>query len=251
MTPKKSKKANLEKKKSSFLQLGFIVAISFTLVAFEWSTNEFQSSDIASNLKEELSPEVVSEISFSKPQPFKPQPLNNSKKDNSVVIVTEEAVDKKEKKEDKLFKDIVITDFIKEKDDEPIKIEKVKAPRKPFNADSPLFDGVLPHYESRGGLDGKEMFDCISDQIKVKYAPNTDNIGSLRFTGDQIVTTTFTVDENGKVSDVYIHGAKKLEKDLVKEVERSIFNLPQMIPGSQGGEPIKARFTLPLNFTMK
>ena len=251
MTPKKTKKANLEKKKSSFLQLGFIVAISFTLVAFEWSTNEFQSNELASSLNEELSPEIVNEVSFSRPQPIKEKISNNSKSDNSIVIVSDKADDNDEKKKDKVFVEVNTSDFIEEKDNDSIIIEKVKVPRKPFNADSPFFDGILPHYESCVGLNGKEMFDCISDQIKVKFSPDTDNIGTLRFTGNQLVTTTFTVDENGKVSEVYIHGAKKLEKDLLKEVERAIFNLPQMIPGSQGGEPIKARFTLPLNFTLK
>ena len=251
MTSKKSNKANLEKKKSTFLQLGFIVAISFTLVAFEWSSNEFQSDELASSLNEELSPEIVNEISFTKPQLLKPQPTDNSKTDKSFVIVVEDVKDKKEKKVVKVFVDINPSDFIKEKENDSIIIEDVKVPKKPVNADSPFFDGILPHYKSCIGLDGEEMFDCISGQIKDKFSPETDNISSLRFTGSQLVTTTFTIDETGNVSEVYIHGAKKLEKDLVKEVKKAIFELPQMIPGSQGGEPIKARFTLPLNFTIQ
>ncbi|MBE0668749.1 MAG: energy transducer TonB, partial [Bacteroidales bacterium] len=40
MESKKSDKANLENKKSIFLQIGIVVAIMVSLVAFEWTTGE-------------------------------------------------------------------------------------------------------------------------------------------------------------------------------------------------------------------
>ena len=68
MTQKKSKKANLENNKCTFLQLGFIVAISFTLVAFEWLESEHLATDIESNLNAELAPEPIIEVDLLKPK---------------------------------------------------------------------------------------------------------------------------------------------------------------------------------------
>ena len=68
MINKKSKTANLENNKSTFLQLGFIVAISFTLVAFEWLESEHLGTDIESNLNAELAPEHIIEVDLIKPK---------------------------------------------------------------------------------------------------------------------------------------------------------------------------------------
>jgi protein TonB len=38
MEPKKSPKADLEKKRGLFLQIGLVVAMAVTLVAFEWKS---------------------------------------------------------------------------------------------------------------------------------------------------------------------------------------------------------------------
>ena len=86
MTPKKSKIANLEKKKSTFLQLGFIVAISFTLVAFEWLDSEHLGTGIESNLNAELVPETIIEFDIIKPKKKVIIPPKKTKT-NTVVIV--------------------------------------------------------------------------------------------------------------------------------------------------------------------
>ena len=44
MEPKKNEKANLENKKSMFLQIGIIIALLACLVAFEWTSGEKRDS---------------------------------------------------------------------------------------------------------------------------------------------------------------------------------------------------------------
>jgi protein TonB len=45
MELKKSQKANLEKRKSMFLEIGLVVALSIILVAFEWTQGEGNEDD--------------------------------------------------------------------------------------------------------------------------------------------------------------------------------------------------------------
>ena len=85
MINKKSKTANLENNKNTFLQLGFIVAISFTLVAFEWLESEHLGADIESNLKAELAPEPIIEVDLIKPKKKVVVPKKKTKT-NTVLI---------------------------------------------------------------------------------------------------------------------------------------------------------------------
>ena len=85
MISKKSKTANLEKKRSTFLQLGFIVAISFTLVAFEWLDSEHIGNGIESNLNAELPPETIIEVDLIVPKKSVVIPQKKAKT-NTVVI---------------------------------------------------------------------------------------------------------------------------------------------------------------------
>jgi periplasmic protein TonB len=41
MELKKSDKANLEKKKGLFLQIGLVTVLALLLIAFEWTTRKF------------------------------------------------------------------------------------------------------------------------------------------------------------------------------------------------------------------
>ena len=246
MIEKKTKKADLERKKSTYLQIGLIVAVSFTLVAFEWSTPKWILPEFVSGLEEELNPEVVHAAELSKPQKPNQPAQKQSVTNPTVVIVTEEPPVVNNVEPIEVFK-IDPSEFVEDTKDSVI-IEKVK-PTETVNAG--LFEGTLPHYKECIGLTDKEMFECISDQINIKISPNTRNIHSLNYTGPKRIKATFTVDEKGNVSEIYVHKEKSFEKDIVKEVKRAIFALPQMIPGSQGDDPVKVRFTLPMSFSVQ
>ena len=54
MELKKAKKVDLEKRKSMFLEIGLVTALSFILIAFEWTKGEGKDDNT----------DVVSEIQF-------------------------------------------------------------------------------------------------------------------------------------------------------------------------------------------
>ena len=60
------------------------------------------------------------------------------------------------------------------------------------------------------------------------------------------VTVNFIVDENGKVSDVNV--AEGVNKDLDREALRVCRLLPDFIPATVNGEPVKVLFSLPIRF---
>ena len=62
------------------------------------------------------------------------------------------------------------------------------------------------------------------------------------------VVSEFTVNEDGKVSDIKI--LKSPSKGFDKEVTRVIKLMPPFSPGMQQGRPVKVRFVLPFTFSV-
>jgi len=231
MTPKKSKTANLEKKKSTFLQLGFIVAISFTLVAFEWSDSEHLGTGIESTLNEELAPETIIEVDLIKPK--KKVVISPKKtKTNTVVIAKKPIVaagpviiDPNAGNDPPINWDI----FDKGDPDETIKVE----------LDSVyIFVQEMPEFP--GGL--KAMYEFMGDNIK--YPTISAEAGSQ---GQAYVN--FTIEKNGKITDVKILGGSA-DKRCKKEAARVVDSMPKWKPGEQGGKKVRVSYTLPVRFVL-
>ena len=222
MTPKKSKTANLEKKKSTFLQLGFIVAISFTLVAFEWLDSDHLGKGIESNLNAELVPETIIEVDVIKPKKKVIIPPKKTKT-NTVVIAKKPIVaagaviiDPNAGNEPPINWDI----FDKGVQDEPIVILEM-----------PEFPGGLP-----------AMYKFMGDNIK--YPTMSAEDGSQ---GQAYVN--FTIEKNGKITDVKILGGSA-DKRCKKEAARVIESMPEWKPGEQGGKRVRVSYTIPVRFVL-
>ncbi|MBC8487965.1 MAG: energy transducer TonB [Bacteroidetes bacterium] len=73
MKIKKSKKANLEKKREIYFQIGVVISLSLVLLAFEWTTVESGKIDLKFN-RDILIEDDLSEITIHKKKPEMPKP---------------------------------------------------------------------------------------------------------------------------------------------------------------------------------
>jgi len=232
MTPKKSKTANLEKKKSTFLQLGFIVAISFTLVAFEWLDAEHLGTGIESNLNAELAPETIIEVDIIKPKKKVIIPPKKTKTNTVVIVKTPLVVagpviiDPSAGNDPPINWDV----FDKGDPDEPIVIEAMDSVY--------IFVQEMPEFP--GGL--KAMYHFMGDNIK--YPTISAEAGSQ---GQAYVN--FTIEKNGKITDVKILGGSA-DKGCKKEAARVVESMPKWKPGEQGGKRVRVSYTLPVRFVL-
>jgi periplasmic protein TonB len=71
MESKKTKKSNLESKRTYFLQIGFVVALALTLIAFEWSTPVNSPSFEYYGADDDV-PEEIIPITINQPAPPPP-----------------------------------------------------------------------------------------------------------------------------------------------------------------------------------
>ena len=232
MTQKKSKTANLEKKKSTFLQLGFIVAISFTLVAFEWLDSKHLGTDIESNLNAELAPETIIEVDLIKPKKKVIIPKKKTKT-NTVVIAKKPIVaagpviiDPNAGNDPPINWDV----FDNGDSDEPIVIVELDSVY--------MFVQEMPEFP--GGL--KAMYEFMGDNIKY---PTISAEGGAQ--GQAYVN--FTIEKNGKITDVKILGGSA-DKRCKKEAARVVESMPKWKPGEQGGKKVRVSYTLPVRFVL-
>lgn len=63
------------------------------------------------------------------------------------------------------------------------------------------------------------------------------------------VITSFIVEKDGSISDVKIKIS--VHPALDAEAIRVVKNMPKWIPGKQGGEPVRVKYTLPITFRLQ
>lgn len=71
MEPRKTKKADLESKRTIFMQVGLAVALLFTIVAFEWKSYDKSDYDLGELKLENIEEEI---IPITKPEQTPPPP---------------------------------------------------------------------------------------------------------------------------------------------------------------------------------
>ena len=105
---------------------------------------------------------------------------------------------------------------------------------------------VYTYVEQMPALPGGGGMGAIVSAIQknVRY-PAVD----LRNQVEGRVFASFTVDENGDISDVKI--VKGLSGTIDAETIRSIKSLPKFIPGKQNGRSVKVSFTVPVTYKIQ
>jgi protein TonB len=223
MEEKKTAKANLEYDRTTFLLLGFVVALSTLFVAFEWEDTQPLSPDWAgfSSLFIEQESQGIKEIPQEIPQSKAlevviVQPVTVSEEFNVVEkIVEEELVSEKEKE----FIDTIPS--IQESTTDKIYAESE----------------TMPQF--------KEGYTAL-----IRFIYNTMEYPAIalkqRIQGR--VWCSFIVNEDGSLSNIQLEqGAYSL---LNEEALRVLRIMPPWEPGRIGGNPVKVKVYLPVVFKL-
>ena len=120
--------------------------------------------------------------------------------------------------------------FDKGDPDEPIVIEAMDSVY--------IFVQEMPEFP--GGL--KAMYHFMGDNIK--YPTVSAEAGSQ---GQAYVN--FTIEKNGKITDVKILGGSA-DKRCKKEAVRVVESMPKWKPGEQRGKRVRVSYTLPVRFVL-
>ncbi len=229
MKSKKSPKADLERKRGLFLEIGFIIALGLCLAAFEWSSEEVNTVELGNLSNTEVEMEMIP-ITEVEPPPEQEKPEVEPEK----VIEELKVVDDK-KEVDKIKFDS------EAKDKNP---PKIIIPDEPIVIDEPT--EPIPFYEVKdkpeypGG--DKAMFKFIQKNSVYPSIPKENGVEGK-------VYVQFVIDETGKVINPVI--AKGVDPYLDAEAIRVVSLFPKWKPGKQRDIPVPVTFVLPINFNLE
>ncbi|MDL2262872.1 energy transducer TonB [Bacteroidales bacterium OttesenSCG-928-I21] len=234
MQEKKSPKANLEKQKFLFTEIGLILALALCLLAFEWSTQDISVSSLGDLSQSDLMEEEIDitqqeeEIQEPEPEP-EPEPEQEQIIEELVVVEDDVKVDDikintEADDKTKIAPQIVASDFgdVEDEEVEPIEFAVVE--------EKPVFPG---------------------DEIALQkfIAQNTVYPPVAKELGVQgRVFVQFVIDKTGKVTKVQI--ARGVDPALDAEALRVVKLLPNWSPGKQRGKNVPVTFIVPINFKL-
>lgn len=227
MEVKKSPKADLEGKKSTWMLIGYVIVLTFMFVAFEWTKRDIviDTSQALADLvfEEEIIPITEQKQEVAPPPPEAP----------SVAEVLEIVDDKADIKET----------VIASTEDTGQKVEVKYVPVKVVEEEpeeQTIFEVVENAPEFPGGTAALMQF--LGKNIKYP------TIAQENGTQGRVIVQ-FVVNRDGTIVDPRV--VKSVDPYLDKEALRVINSMPKWKPGMQRGKAVRVKFTVPVMFRLQ
>ena len=220
MEIKKTSKASLENKKSSWLLVGYVIVLVFMFVAFEWSKRDVRI-DMSGAITENVFEQEIELVAPPPPQAPAIAEVLTIVDDNDNVKET--AIASSEE-----IGEAVIIKPISPTVDEEIPVE------------DEIFEVVEKNPEF--SYNGMSLMQYLGKSIKYPtIAQETGTQGR--------VIVQFVVNKDGSIVDVKV--VRGVDPYLDKEAIRVISTMPKWKPGEQRGKPVRCKFTVPVMFKLQ
>ena len=244
--------SGLEKNRSIYMKLGLIAALSFVMMAFNYSTQKNNFSQTDGPVIEDLSPEIpVTRHSDKKKTPPPPKPKSFDKIiDTEPVEFTEEPEKISLEIDEALIEDDG-EEWVDEPAEEPYIPEEVEEVIDEPDEDPVIFAEFMPMFgDCDENLSSSERKEC-SDKALLKYfAENIKYPAVARENGIQgKVILRFVVDKDGTIT--MPQALRKVGGGCTEEALRVLKSMPEWKAGRQGGKNVKVLFTVPVSFMLQ
>jgi len=227
MEAKKNPKSDLEKLRTIFLQIGFVLTLGVLLIAFEWksSTSGVEILELTAMADEE---EMIQQTRQENQPPPPPPPPQQQQQDIIQIVEDDEEI------EDELE----VEDAESDETDE-VEVEIVEDEEEPETDEIFYIVEKQPHFKDGGEL-GLRKF--ITKSVRYPNIARENNIQGK-------VYVRFVVTKKGKVDKVQI--LRGVDPLLDKEALRVVKSLPDWDPGEQRNKKVSVWYTLPINFQLQ
>lgn len=225
MEAKKSPKADLERKRTVFVQIGLIVSLALVLLAFEWKSYDVEQTQFEARQAESIEEEMIEITQQNKPPP-PPEPPPTT----TLINIVQDDVE--------VLDDIVI-------DAEATQFTQIPTYTPPAVveeeevAEAEIFTVVEDQPSFPGGDEARIRF--LQENIRYPQMARESGIQGT-------VYVTFVVERNGSVTDVRV--MRGIGGGCDEEAVRVIKAMPKWIPGKQRGKPVRVQFNMPIKFTL-
>ncbi len=227
MEIKKSEKANLEKRRGLYMQLGFVISLSLILIAFEWTSSTGKISELELIQNEEVEEEIVPITRQEQNQPPPPPPPPQV---TEVLNIVDDDVE--------LQDELIIEDM---EADQNTEIELVTFEEEEEEEEAEVFF-IVEEMPTFNGGDQNEFRKFIQQNLKYPQIAAENGISGRVF-------VYFVVNEKGEVTSARV--VRGVDPSLDKEALRVVMSSPKWTPGKQRGKPVRVAFTFPIVFVLQ
>ena len=227
MEIKKSPKADLESKKSTFILIGLVVSLFVIWRVFEYKSYDKQSLDEFQRTVEVIEEEMVEITKQEQPKPQPPAPKPQ--------VTQIEIVDNEEEIEDEIEIDAEVSqDEVIEEYFAPAEIEEEEI------VEAEIFKVVEVLPEFPGGA--AKMMEYIQKNMKYPMMARESDIQGRVF-------VNFVVEPDGSISNVAV--IRGIGGGCDEEAVRVVESMPKWNPGKQRGTAVRCAFTVPIIFKLQ
>ena len=228
MELKKNPKADLEKRRGLFLEIGLVVAMAAALVAFEMKSYDKEDKEqVVRQASEEIEDIVIQTQEQELPPPPPPE---------TPEVTTEfEIVGDDAQIENELHVDAEVKEDTKNIEITPVQVEEEEE-----EAEEEIFTVVESAPEFPGGAEA--LYKYLSQNIKYPQLARDNNI-----TGKVFVT--FVVERDGSIANPRI--LRDIGGGCGAEAVRVVKSMPKWTPGKQRGRSVRVQFNLPVSFQLQ
>lgn len=230
MEVKKSPKADLENKRSTWLLVGYVIVLAFMFIAFEWTKRDVKidtSQTVADLVFEE---EIEIPITEQPEQATPPPPPEAPAVVESLTIVDDDMeVESTEIASSEETGQAVEIAYV------PPTVEEEEV------VEQEIFEVVeqMPEFPN-GGMAG--LMQYLSKNIKYPTIAQENGTQGR-------VTVQFVVNADGSIVDAKV--IRGVDPYLDKEALRVINSMPKWKPGMQRGKAVRVKYTVPVMFRLQ
>ena len=228
MEVKKSPKADLEKKKTTGLLIGYVLALAVMFIAFEWSERD-KVINIDTGMGEVYFEEEIIPITEQEEQKTPPPPPEAPKAEEIIEIAENDA-----NVEETTIQASDETDKAVEVKYVPVEVEEEEV------EEQQIFQVVEEMPEFPGGM--AECMKWLSKNMKYPTISQENGVQGR-------VIVQFVVNRDGSIVDAVV--ARGVDPYLDKEALRVVGLMPKWKPGKQRGKEVRVKYTLPVMFRLQ
>lgn len=227
MEIKKTPKADLENKKSTWLLVGYVIVLAFMFIAFEWTKRDIKI-DTSQAITDLVFEEEIIPIT-EQPEQVAPPPPEAPSIAETLTIVDDDA-------------DVEETTIAtSEETNQAVEIKYVPvAVEEEEPEEQTIFEVVENMPDFPGGQ--AALMQYLAKNIKYP------TIAQENGTQGRVIVQ-FVVNKDGSIVDAKV--VRSVDPYLDKEALRVINTMPKWKPGMQRGKPVRVKFTVPVMFRLQ
>jgi len=228
MELKKNDKANLEKRKGIFFQLGLVITLSLILIGFEWTSSGLSENQFDVGEGDLIEEEIIPVTRQKKPEP---KSLPKPPKVTEVLNIVDDNV---------IIENELVLDDLESDQDEEVQILDFEVTDEEEEEEAEIFFIVedMPSFKGQG-LNGFRNW--VMKNLQYPEIAAENGISGT-------IYVQFVVEPSGMVNKVTI--MRSVDPSLDKEAIRVVKTSPKWSPGKQRGKPVRVAFTFPIKFVL-